>query len=605
MSFSFISSQKISGRTIGGAQKIQMEGVRQSALEKAKGRLVLMSAFFVIAYGVVVARSADLTILQGALVQPQEENIYEATQAVPQKQIRGDILDRNGVLLARSLQTASLFADPKLIQNPERVAKDLSEIFPDISYGAMLQRLQGNKRFVWVKRNITPQDQNKILYLGHPGLNFKKEMHRVYPQGALASHIVGAAGVDGQGLAGIEGGFNDLLSSRDMPLHLTMDVRLQHVLKREIAATVKEFNAVGGAGVVMDIENGEVLAAVSLPDFDPHDFTHVKDNKKFNRFSLGVYELGSSFKIFSTAALLEKNNANMAQRFDVRKPLEVGRFKIRDFHPEKRILSLPEVFIHSSNIGSAMMGQEVGTQELKNFYKDIGLLDTPDYELPEKGAPIIPSPWREVNTLTAAYGHGIAVSPLQLVSAAASIVNGGILVTPTFVRSEKSQKESSMRRNVRVVSPQTSHRMRQLLRLVVTEGTGGKAEVNGFLVGGKTGTAEKPGKGGYNRKSLISSFIGVFPMDKPRYAVFVMVDEPKGTKASFGYATGGWVGAPTVKRVIASIVSILGIAPSVEVDDNGNRFEESLMRHVKTKQELKQERLLNAALKQEASLGTQ
>jgi len=303
----------------------------------------------------------------------------------------------------------------------------------------------------------------------------------------------------------------------------------------------------------------------------------------FNKATLGVYELGSTFKIFSTAALLEKSSHNISSVFDARQPIKMGRFKIRDYHAEKRVLTTPEVFIHSSNIGSAMMGMEVGTENLKNFYRDIGLIESPEFELQEIGKPIVPSPWREINTLTASYGHGIAVSPLQLVSAVSSIVNGGFLIKPTLILNQDKKKNTE---NIRVVSDKTAHRMRQLLRLVVSEGTGSSADVAGFLVGGKTGTAEKPGKKGYDRKRLISSFMGVFPMDKPQYAVFVMVDEPKGIKETYGYATGGWVGAPTVQRVIKNMVSILNLPPS----DTGEGFEGSLMRFVKTKEQLKQER---------------
>lgn len=570
-------------------KKIKMLGARRSSLEQAKSRLVLLSAFFVMAYVIVVARAADLSLIQGAMSASEEVSYIEENEEKLEN-IRADIVDRNGVILARSLKSSSLYVDPKFVQNPAKVAKDLQEIFPDISYGALLQKLQSKKRFVWIERNLSPEQQNQILYLGYPGLRFKEEMRRIYPQGPLASHMVGASGIDGQGLSGVEASFNKYLTAADQPLELTLDVRVQHALKREISRTIREFKAKAGAGIIMDIETGEIIAATSLPDFDPHNYQDAKNNEIFNRLTLGVYELGSSFKIFSTAALIEKTNANMAQKFDVREPIQVGRFKIRDYHPEKRVLSLPEVFIHSSNIGSAMMGQAVGTEYLQNFYKDLGLFDAPEFEIPEMGRPLIPSPWREVNTLTASYGHGIAVSPLQLVRATASIMNGGLLVNPTLIKSEnhleKDQKKTQSRPDLRIVSPQTSHRMRQLMRLVVTEGTGSKAEVSGFLVGGKTGTAEKPDKGGYSRKKLISSFLGVFPMDAPRYAVFVMVDEPKGNKASYGYATGGWVGAPTVSRVISSMASVMGLAPN----KSDARFEDSLIKHVKTKEQIQLEK---------------
>jgi len=421
------------------------------------------------------------------------------------------------------------------------------------------------------------------LIAGHPGLSFREETQRVYPQGSLVSHLTGVTGSDMQGLSGVEASFDEYLKQSGDPMALTIDVRLQHALKKEMHHRMKLHKAKGAAGVIMDVNTGEVLALSSLPDYNPYEYAKEESNALFNKATLGVYELGSTFKIFSTAALLEKSSHNISSVFDARQPIKMGRFKIRDFHAEKRVLTTPEVFIHSSNIGSAMMGMEVGTENLKNFYRDIGLIETPEFELQEVGKPIVPSPWREINTLTASYGHGIAVSPLQLVSAVSSIVNGGFLIKPTLVLNKDKKKNSE---NVRVVSDKTAHRMRQLLRLVVSEGTGSSADVSGFLVGGKTGTAEKPGKKGYDRKRLISSFMGVFPMDKPQYAVFVMVDEPKGIKQTYGYATGGWVGAPTVKNVIQNMVSILNLQPS----ETGQGFESSLMRFVKTKEQLKQER---------------
>ena len=568
-------------------RKIHMKGAHQARLEQARGRLVLIGSFFLIAYIIVVARAVDLSIIQGVLHPAGEHEIYEAHKEADVIKARADIVDRHGVILARSLKTSSLFADALMVRDPQDVAKDLKKVFPEISYGATLKKLQSKKRFVWIKRNITPDQQSQILYLGHPGLDFKSEMKRVYPQGALAVHSVGVAGVDGQGLVGIERGFDNLLHDGDEPLALTIDVRLQHALRRELSATMKDFKGKGAAGIVMDANTGEVLAAVSLPDYKPQFYQKANTQSQFNRYSQGVYELGSVFKVFSTAAMLEKKGGKISQNFDVREPLEAGRFKIRDYHPENRMLTLPEVFIHSSNIGSAMMGQAIGTQELKDFYRDLGLLKSPELGVSEVGKPLIPSPWREVNTLTASYGHGIAVSPLQLVSATSSILNGGILVKPKIVKSIGEENKEGV---LRIVSPETSHRMRQLLRLAVTQGTGSKADVEGYLVGGKTGSAEKPGRGGYNRKKLISSFLGAFPMDDPRYVVFAMVDEPQGSKATYGYATGGWVGAPTVARVVSSMVSILGISPVEEKE----KFEKSLMRYVKTKEQIKKEQKIAA-----------
>jgi len=305
-------------------RKIYMSGTRQSFLEQAKGRLVLLSAFFIFFYIIIAARAADVSIIQGELNRSETSSVFQDRVEDKPDYIRADIVDRNGVLLARSLKTVSLYADPKMIDDPVKVSKDLHKLFPEISYGSILQKLQSKKRFVWLKRNIDPTDQTKILYLGHPGLNFKSEMNRIYPQGSLAVHAVGVSGIDGQGLNGLEASFDDYLNKKQEPLKLTLDVRLQHVLKREITNTIKRHKAQAGVGIIMDVSNGQVLGAVSLPDFDPYKFHKAKDNEKFNKITLGVYELGSVFKIFSTAALLEKANVKISKKFDVREPIQIG-----------------------------------------------------------------------------------------------------------------------------------------------------------------------------------------------------------------------------------------------------------------------------------------
>lgn len=568
---------------------IQFTGQKRSALDMARGRIVLLSLFFIIAYIIVAARVVDLTIIQGELKHNEDKASYLEHEPAPEKIIRrADILDRNGVILARSLKTSSLYADPKFIDNPKTVARDLVKIFPELSYGEVLQKLQSDRRFVWIKRNMTPDDQYKILYLGHPGLSFKEEQRRLYPQGPLAAHVVGYTSVDDHGLAGLEAGFDKLLLESDEPLMTTIDVRIQHALRRETANAMKKFSGVAGAGMVMDVHSGEILAAVSLPDFDPQNVNEKNKDALFNRLSLGVFEPGSTFKIFTTAAAIEDSGAGMSTTYDAREPLKVGRFKISDFHPEKRVLTLPEVFMHSSNIGSLRMAQSVGTDDFKNFLSDLGLFNAPEIEIPEVGKPLVPKPWKEIHTMTASFGHGIAISPLQLVTAASSIMNGGILVKPTLVM-DKSLKGEKSKSDVRVVSEKTAHRMRQLMRLVVTDGTGSKADVTGFNVGGKTGTADKNSGKGYDPNKRRSSFLGFFPSENPRYAVYIMVDEPKGTKESYGYATAGWVAAPAVKKVIESIVSIEGLKPQ-----DSDELAHTLDDYVKTKEELAKEKQLAA-----------
>lgn len=542
-------------------RRMEMVGTKRSALDHARGRMILVSAAFALAYILVAARVVDLSLLQGYL--HGGGDTLQAEDAPPPEEnatVRADIVDRNGVLLATSLDTASLYADPALITEPEKVAQGLVKIMPDLAYGDVLQKLQRRARFVWIRRNLTPQEQFAVLDLGQPGLNFRSERCRIYPQGPLAAHMVGYTDVDGHGLAGVERSFDKLLRKGDKPLRMTIDVRLQHILRRETARAVHEFSAKAGGGVILDVKTGEVLAAVSLPDFDPNNIAEAGPQDLFNRLTLGVYEPGSTFKIFSTAALLETQSHAISKTFDAREPLHRGRFIISDYHPEKRILTTPEVFMYSSNIGAAMMGETIGTEGLRSFYEELGLLTPLDLEISEVGRPLYPQPWREINTLTAAFGHGIAVAPLQTVAAAASVVGDGTLVRPTLIAG-RAAENSEKSRKTRVVSPQTVERMRQMMRLVVTDGTGTFANVPGYNVGGKTGTAEKPDAGGYDRHSLVSSFLGFFPIEAPRYAVFVMVDEPHGNKASYGYATGGWVAAPAVARTVVGMAAVLGIPP--------------------------------------------
>ena len=533
----------------------KIHGDRSAALELARGRLVVISTFFALIYMVLAVRAFDLALIQGSILPPHNEI---ATIATPQTDDipRGRILDRNGRLMASSLQMASLYADPVLISDPKATAKALIKIFPGLSYGKTLQNLQSKKRFTWIKRNINPADQMAIMEIGEPGLAFQYEEKRIYPQKNSAAHLTGYTNIDGQGLSGLERSFDQLLA-QGQDITLTLDVRLQHALHREVARAIDEFSAKGAAGVIMNANTGEILAGVSLPDFNPHEAGNASGDQRFNRLTQGVYELGSVFKIFSTAAFLETHDVPMNTTFDARESLKVGRHTISDYHAEDRILTIPEVFMHSSNIGSAMMGQAVGGDRLQQFYRDLGLFDTLDIEIAESAAPLGPSIWREINTLTASYGHGIAVTPIHVASSVATTVNGGYQVRPTLIKREHEPGEV----RTRILSENTSHKLRQLLSLTVEEGTGSNAKLTGYAIGGKTGTAEKSVKGGYSKDKLISSFVGTFPADNPEYVIFIAIDEPKGNTQSYGYATGGWVAAPAVSRVIGSIVAIMGIPP--------------------------------------------
>ena len=542
--------------------RLKLEGTQRSSLEQARGRIVLISGLFVLAYILVVARVFDLAVIQGSL---QRWSGNTETTAAPDGNAspvpRADITDRNGVLLATSLQTASLYADPPAIHDADLLASRLHQILPDLPTAELVTRLHRASHFIWLRRNLTPAQQYQVLQLGEPGLKFQTEMRRLYPEGPLAAHIVGYTDVDGHGLAGVERHFDkQLRTDGDTALKLTLDIRLQHILRRETLDTINTFSAKAGAGVILDVHTGQVLAAVSLPDFDPNDLSKSNANAIFNRLTLGTYELGSTFKIFTLASLIENVDPPMGRQYDARAPLKIGKFKIADFDPEGRMLTVPEVFMYSSNIGAARMAVDVGTDRMKKFYADLGLLSPLKLEIDEIGRPQYPRFWQQINTMTAAFGHGIAVTPLQLVAAASTIAGGGLVVHPTLLVDAPASAPGKP--PVRVIADATVKRMRQLLRLVVTDGTGTKANVPGYNVGGKTGTAEKVGEfGGYAKKRMLSSFLAFFPVEDPHYAVYIMIDEPHGIPKTGGFATGGMVAAPAVARVIASMAAVLGIPP--------------------------------------------
>ena len=585
---------------------LSLQGGRFKTLDLARGRLALVTCVFLMAYVILALRLVDISIVQhpwggqSAQQEPQQETIIILAEKSEEKargqnthksgagpHHRQDIIDRNGVLLARSLEMASLYADPAVIQDVQGTARALHKLFPrDITQAEAIRKLSSKKRFVWIKRHLTPEQMEQVLRIGDPGLAFRTEQRRVYPQGHLAAHLVGYADIDGRGISGVEKGHDSNLTSAEHPLQLSIDVRVQHLLRERIINAVTRHKAKAGAGIIMNVQNGEVLAAVSLPDFDPHSPDRYDGEHLFNRFSLGVYELGSTFKIFSTAAYLDADGRDIFDAFDTREPIRNGGFTIRDYHGKKAILSLPEVFIYSSNIGSAKMGEVIGTSGMRSLFDDLALSDRLDIAVPERGQPLLPEPWRDIHTLTASYGHGVAVTPLHFTAAAASVAYRGEFVPPRLNVFAGKDEEDSLQYSV--VSADTASDMRRLLRLVVTHGTGSLADVPGYMVGGKTGTAEKPGNGGYDAKRLISSFFGMFPMDDPKYAIFVMVDEPQGIPETFGYATGGWVAAPVVGDVISGMGRILGLPKRLYEDE---KFLAGLDQTIRSEKELKQNKV--------------
>lgn len=537
------------------------------ALETRRKRLVAVGIGFAVVYFVMAFQLLHLSVFSGG---SSHDAVRQQTVSVD-KHFRRDIVDRNGQLVATNLTTVALYADTRQILDADEAARDLMTIFPSFDYQQLKQKLSTGRAYVVLRHDLTPAQHANVHGLGIPGFRFETEPRRVYPQGVLASHVVGFVGSGNNGLIGLEKALNDqLLSTEDRaPVKLSLDLRVQYIMRDELLNAMDEFKAKAASGIVMDVRTGEILSLVSLPDFDPNDIDRATKNQLFNRTTLGVYEMGSTFKAFNTALALDSGNIDINDQFDATKPYQVANRRIHDLHPENRWLTVSEVFMVSSNIGSARIAHKVGVEKQTEFLGRLGLFDKPRLELPEVGGPLLPIKWGPTETATVSYGHGISVSPLSISTAMASLVNGGFKLAPTLLSMEGS--EPSPREQV--IEAVTSRQMRRLMRQVVTQGTGGKADVPGYSVGGKTGTADKPSRGGYDRRALITSFAGIFPSENPRYLVLAVLDEPKGIVKTHGYRGAGWNAAPTVGAVIRRSAPVLGIRPSADVSPFADAIE--------------------------------
>ncbi|WIM09417.1 penicillin-binding protein 2 [Enhydrobacter sp.] len=520
--------------------------------ETARQRLVVTGALLVVAFTAIAMRMSYVSLLRDG----GEPTQRVAAQGGAIQSERADIVDRNGIVLATSLPVMSAFVNPHLVIDAPDAARKIVSVLPDLKYDEVKAKLESDKTFVWIKRALSPRENDLVNRLGIPGLEFQAEERRIYPQGSTAAHVVGYTNIDNAGLGGIERYFDQQLQS-GQTVQLSIDLRLQRMVEDEIAHAVQKFSAIGAQAIVMDVTNGEILALASLPTYDANKARTITNEALFNRATLGVYEQGSMFKVFNTALALDSGKVSLGDKFDASSPIKIDRFYIHD-DPDvpHRVLSVPEIFKYSSNIGSAKMAVEVGTDAQRAFFDKLGFLKPLHTELMELGTPLYPRHWAKINTMTIAFGHGMSVTPLHVVMGVAAMINGGIEFWPTFLK-RNSVRDSGHR----VIQAKTSMTMRQLMRLNAVEGTGKKANLAGYEVGGKTGTAEKVAHGGYARKALFSSFVGAFPMSDPKFVVLVSLDEPKGTKETGGYATGGMVAAPSVKVIIEDIVSLYGILP--------------------------------------------
>jgi cell division protein FtsI (penicillin-binding protein 3) len=537
------------------AHQIKFTSSRHTALEQTRQRMTQLLYFFGFLAAILILRLFDLTVLQS--------NHGRVRSAVVNHPYRADIVDRNNTVLATSLRVRSVGVRSELILNKKAAIAQLKIILPDVNPRKIDRAFAGRgDEFVWIKRAMTPRQAAEVLKIGEPGLQFRDEFTRVYPNGGLAAHAIGGTDTDGMGISGLEKFMDARMRgpAASQPVMLSLDTRVQFALEDELAKAVEKSGAIGGFGIVMDVNSGEVQAMAAVPTFNPNDPGTAAGVTRYNSVTKGLYELGSTFKAFAIAQGLDQGTTTPGEIHNTSRPLHIAGFTIKDFHAKNRPLTTTETFIYSSNIGTALIEDEYGPVAQRAFLDKLGLLSAPGLEVAEVAKPLIPKVWGRLAGMTVAYGHGMAVTPLHLAQGMSAMINGGYAIHPTLL----SHKGLPAKARTRVISETTSDHMRALLRLTVTQGTGNYANVPGYRVGGKTGTAEKPKNGGYATSAKISTFAGVFPMDAPRYIVIASIDEPR----TGGGTTGGIVAAPVVANLILRTAPVLGVARDPSKDVN-------------------------------------
>ncbi len=537
--------------------------VRRGAGDTMRGRLFLTSACFVLVYGAIIGRLVEMGVSA-----PQESVTLGSAQAAVSA-ARPDIIDRNGEILATDIKFASLYAEPRRVVDPDEATEQLATVFPDLGTDAVRQRLASKQGFIWLKREITPAQQAAVHALGLPGIGFLTENKRFYPSGRTVAYVTGHVNIDNQGIAGIEKYIDDqwlrdlqkagMASNTLEPVKLSVDLRIQQVLHDEITAAMQRYTAKSSAAVIMNVKTGEVLGMTSAPDYDPMNPAEALDPNNMNRASAAVYEMGSTFKVFATSMALDSGKVKLTDSFDATTGLTIGGFTVHDFHGKHRVLTVPEIFIYSSNVGTGREALKVGSEGQQEFLKRLGLMDKVPTELPEIARPILPKRWSDLVTVTVSFGHGISVSPLATAMAASAVMNGGILIPPTFF--PRSEEEARLI-GKRVLKQSTSEQMRYLMRLNVLApgGSGKQADIPGYRIGGKTGTAEKVENGRYSNNKRFNAFLATFPIDDPQYLLLVVLDEPNPERPGLP-ATAGMNAAPTAGNIIGRIAPMLNVEP--------------------------------------------
>ena len=552
--------------------RIRHEQMRDLARTRAEGRLLVLGSLFFCAFSVIGVRMGTLSASVASEPRAQATGASIIAQ-------RADIVDRRGRILATNMETHSLYAHPQQMVEPVRAAKALAGIFPDLNEERLIKDFSGKRKFVWVKKKISPEQQQAVHDIGEPGLLFGPREMRLYPNGSIASHVLGGAAFGREGVhsaevvgtAGVEKYFDEQLrdpAREGAPLELSIDLTVQAAMERVLYGGMKLMNAKGAAAVLLDVHTGEVVSIASLPDFDPNDRPrpptegNPSDSPLFNRALQGVYERGSTFKIFATAQAMELGLVNPDTMIDTRGPLRWGKHSIRDFHNYGKSLSVTKIIVKSSNIGTARIAQMIGAERQKQFLGSLGFFEPTALEMVEAkgGKPLLPPQWSELSTMTISYGHGLSATPLHLAAGYAAIANGGFQVTPTLL------KQSGPKYGPRVMRPEVADRSRMMLRKVVTEGTASFGEVRGYAVGGKTGTADKPKErgGGYYKDKVIATFASMFPAHDPKYVLVVTLDEPSENSGPKPRRTAGWTAVPVAAEMIGRIAPLLGMAPELE-----------------------------------------
>jgi cell division protein FtsI (penicillin-binding protein 3) len=526
-------------------------------------RVLVVAGFFSVLFLIIAGR-----LISFALVPNIAAMLSSRSGEANPVTARPSIVDRNGFVLATDIKAPSVFAEPRNILDPDEATELLTSVLPDLNASELRDRLSTRRGFIWIKRHITPRQQRAIHRLGIPGVGFVYENKRVYPNGALASHVLGFVNVDNVGISGLEryldasGLTHASENSFDkpiLPLALSIDLRVQNVLRQILVEGLDTYRALAAGGLILDVNTGEVLALVSLPDFNPNSPELAMDATRINHLAVGVYEMGSTFKALTTAMALDSEAITIHSRIDARGELAMGRFRIHDYHGKNRVLSVPEVFIYSSNIGTARMALTLGRERHKAFLKKMGQLDRLYTELPENAAPLLPRNWVDLSTATIAFGHGIAVTPLQATASVAALVNGGIWITPTFLKRPPDWKKEGLER---VIKSETSEALRYIMRLNAEMGSARKANIEGYFVGGKTGTSEKVVGGRYVKKGKnFTTFMAIAPADRPRYLFLVLYDEPQPTPESHGHSTAAWNAGVTTGQVLERVMPLLGVEP--------------------------------------------